>query len=77
MTEQAEKTNQTLLRLTWLSVIFLPVVVIAGIFGMNISLFSDPRHVFGLDSEIALGAIVLALMVALGFYRYENRRRIR
>jgi Mg2+ and Co2+ transporter CorA len=40
--QQAEKTNQTLLRLTWVSVIFLPAVVIAGIFGMNVSLFTDP-----------------------------------
>lgn len=72
--EQAERTNQTLLRLTWVSVIFLPAVVIAGIFGMNISLFSDPNHVFGVDSEIAFGTLLLAVSIAVMFYRYESRR---
>lgn len=74
--EQAEQTNRTLLRLSWVSVIFLPAVVIAGIFGMNISLFGD-SHKFGLDSEIAFGAIFLAVSIAASFYRYESRRRQR
>ncbi len=69
---QAERTNQTLLRLTWVSVILLPAVVIAGIFGMNISLFSD-AHVFGADSRIALASLVVAVSVAVIFYRYESR----
>jgi len=75
--EQAERTNQTLLRLTWVSVIFLPAVVIAGIFGMNISLFSDPKHVFGVDSAMAFSALVLAVSVAVMFYRHESGRPIR
>ncbi len=75
--EQAERTNQTLLRLTWVSVIFLPAVVIAGIFGMNISLFSDPRHIFGVDSGIAFGSLVFAVSIAVMFYRLERRSQMR
>jgi Mg2+ and Co2+ transporter CorA len=57
--QQVEKTNQTLLRLTWVSVIFLPAVVIAGIFGMNVSLFTDPHHIWSADSQIAFALLII------------------
>ncbi len=74
--EQAEKTNQTLLRLTWLSIIFMPAVVIAGIFGMNISLFGE-SHIFGIDSEIAVSLLLVTVGAAGVFYRYESRRHVK
>lgn len=77
VSEQAERTNQTLLRLTWVSVILLPAVVIAGVFGMNISLFSNPNHEFGLDSGIAFGSLVFAVSMTVMFYRRESRRDTR
>lgn len=73
--EQAEKMNRTLLRLSWISIIFMPAVVIAGIFGMNISLFNDPHHVFGEDSEIATGTMFFAMSCAWLFYRHESRKQ--
>lgn len=70
--QEAEKTNATLLRLTWLSIIFLPVVVIVDIFGMNISLFS--RNTFGIDSRVAIISICFAFLSAAIVYRREIRR---
>lgn len=66
--QQADKTNQTLLRLTWVSVIFLPAVVIAGIFGMNISLFTHPNHLWSADSQIAFALLMLAVSISSGVY---------
>lgn len=72
--QQAERTNQTLLKLTWVSMIFLPTVVIAGIFGMNISIFTDPRHVWGSDSKLAFGLLIGAVMVGSIAYVLQQKR---
>lgn|GEM_PF-2225393 len=74
--EQAESTNRTLLRLTWLSMFFLPVSVIAGVFGMNVSLLQTPR-VFDTDSAIATALFAVAILAALWFFIAQNRRQNR
>lgn len=73
--QQADKTNQTLLRLTWVSVIFLPAVVIAGIFGMNISLFTDPRHIWSADSQIAFALLLLAVSISSTVYFMQQKNK--
>ena len=75
--QQVEKTNQTLLRLTWVSVIFLPAVVIAGIFGMNVSLFTDPRHIWSADSQIAFALLLLAVSISSGLYFIQQQKNQR
>lgn len=70
--EQAESTNRTLLRLTWLSMFALPVSVIAGIFGMNISIMEEKRT-FELDTWIALAAFAIAFLLALWYYTVQKR----
>lgn len=74
--EQAESTNRTLLRLTWLSMFFLPVSVIAGVFGMNISFLETPRR-FDMDSGVAGALFAVALLAALWFYIAQNRNQNR
>ncbi len=72
--EQAERMNLTLLRLSWISIIFMPIGVIAGFFGMNISLFNDPNHTFGEDSWVAIMVIGFSVMIAWHFYQIDNLR---
>ena len=72
--QQAEKTNQTLLRLTWVSVIFLPAVVIAGVFGMNVALFTDPRHVWTTDSQIAFALLLAAITISSAMYFLQQKK---
>lgn len=72
--EQAESTNRTLLRLTWLSMFFLPVSVIAGVFGMNVSFLETPRRL-DMDSIIAAALFAVAVLAALWFYIVQNRRQ--
>lgn len=72
--QQAEKTNQTLLRLTWVSVIFLPAVVIAGVFGMNVSLFTDPRHLWTTDSQIAFALLLAAITISSAMYFLQQKK---
>jgi Mg2+ and Co2+ transporter CorA len=72
--QQADKTNQTLLRLTWVSVIFLPAIVIAGIFGMNVSLFNYPNHIWRIDSQIAFALLALAVSISSGVYFLTQKK---
>lgn len=69
--EQAERTNRTLLRLTWLSIFFLPFGAIAGFFGMNISYLQNQG--FGLDSAIAVGSFAISFLLASWFYIVQTR----
>lgn len=64
---EAERANRTLMRLTWVSFIFLPIGFIASLWGMNISLFQS-RHDLGPDSIIAVALLVIAFLMANLFY---------
>ena len=54
---QLDKTNRRLSRLTIISAIFLPLTLIAGIYGMNFERMPELRHPLGYP--LALGGMVL------------------
>jgi magnesium transporter len=64
-TNQQEKTNKRLAVLTVISAIFLPLTLLAGIYGMNFDVM--PELHFPYAYPIALGVMAL---VAVGLYRY-------
>ncbi len=70
---EAEKTNATLLRLTWISFVFLPIGFIASLWGMNISLFQG-RHILGDDSLVALASLMVAFLTANLFVLQARRK---
>lgn len=65
---QSNRANEIMKTLTFISTIMLPLTLISGIYGMNISL---P----GMGSPYAFSAIVvLMLLVMVGFYIYFRRK---
>jgi magnesium transporter len=64
-----EKMNRRLGRLTILSVIFMPMTLLAGIWGMNFERMPELKTSFGYP--VALGSIVL---IGAGMYFYFRRR---
>ncbi len=64
-----EKTNRRLGRLTIISVIFLPMTFLAGVWGMNFEHMPGLSHPYGYP--IALGSIFL---IAIGIYFYFRRQ---
>jgi len=65
-----EKTNRRLGRLTIISVIFLPMTFLAGLWGMNFKNMPGLDHPFGYP--IALASMFL---IAVGIYAYFRRKR--
>lgn len=65
-----EKTNNTMRILTVISVIFLPLNLVAGIFGMNFS------KIPGLESHYAFWVVLLLMLVAasLGYWVLHKLR---
>jgi len=62
---QQEKTNKRLAVLTVISAIFLPLTLLAGIYGMNFDVM--PELHFAYAYPIALGIMAI---IAVGLYRY-------
>jgi Mg2+ and Co2+ transporter CorA len=65
MTSTAQRTNDIMRLLTWVSVTLLPAAVLAGVMGMNfhVGLFDNPNMfwvVVGLMVLLALTTLVLA-----------------
>jgi magnesium transporter len=64
-----EKTNRRLSRLTIISAIFLPLTLLAGIYGMNFDTMPELHHPLGYP--LALGGMVL---VAVGMFWWFRSR---
>ena len=64
-TNQQEKTNKRLAVLTVISAIFLPLTLLAGIYGMNFDVMPELHLPYAYP--ITLGVMAL---IALGLYRY-------
>jgi magnesium transporter len=62
----AHRTNEVFRALTAISLIFLPLTLIASVFGMNVHLpFEDSQHAFWI-----IIAVMLAVVIAVGtFFR--------
>ncbi|MFA6825009.1 MAG: CorA family divalent cation transporter, partial [Bacteroidales bacterium] len=66
---QTNKTNEIMRILTFISTIMLPLSVISGIYGMNVTLpFMQNDWVFG-------GIIALMVVVVVGFIFYFKKKR--
>jgi len=66
---QQEKTNRRLAVLTILSAIFMPLTLIAGIYGMNFDTMPELQHVFGYPA-----VLIFMALVAGGMYLYFKKR---
>jgi len=64
-TNQQEKTNKRLAVLTVISAIFLPLTLLAGIYGMNFDVMPELHLLYAYP--ITLGVMAL---IAVGLYRY-------
>jgi magnesium transporter len=57
----SQKTNEVMRTLTLFSVVFLPLTLIAGIYGMNFQNMPELQHEYGY-----FGTLILMAFVALG-----------
>jgi len=64
---QHEKTNRRLSRLTIISAIFLPLTLIAGIYGMNFARMPELQHPLGYP--LTLGGMVLVAVGMVWWFR--------
>lgn len=67
---QQERTNRRLAVLTVLSAIFLPLTLLAGIYGMNFQVMPELGHPYGYP--IALGSMVLVAVGMLAWFRWKG-----
>lgn len=63
------KTNNTMSLLTWIATIAVPMTVVAGVFGMNNTAFTE--HYIGVQLSIV---IVVTILVIIGILIVKNRR---
>ena len=69
MTRTAQRTNDIMRLLTWVSVTLLPAGVLAGVMGMNFEVsFFDESHVFW----IVVGAMVVVAVSTLSIARWRG-----
>ena len=66
---QQEKTNRRLAVLTVLSAIFMPLTLIAGIYGMNFDTMPELQHAFGYPA-----VLIFMALVGGGMYLYFKKR---
>ena len=66
---QQEKTNRRLAVLTILSAIFMPLTLIAGIYGMNFNTMPELQHAFGYPA-----VLIFMALVGGGMYFYFKKR---
>ncbi len=67
---QQERTNRRLAVLTVLSAIFLPLTLLAGIYGMNFQSMPELGHPYGYP--IALGSMGLVAVGMLAWFRWKG-----
>ena len=67
---QQERTNRRLAVLTVLSAVFLPLTLLAGIYGMNFQVMPELGHPYGYP--IALGSMVLVAIGMLAWFRWKG-----
>lgn len=69
MTRVAQRTNDVMRVLTWVSVLLLPAVVIAGVMGMNfkVGFFDNPSYFF-----VVIGLMVLLALTTLVAARWRG-----
>ncbi len=69
MTRTAQRTNDVMRLLTWVSVTLLPAAVLAGVMGMNfqVGLFEDPRMFW-----VVIAVMVLVALTTLVVARRRN-----
>jgi magnesium transporter len=66
---QQEKTNHRLAILTILSAIFMPLTLIAGIYGMNFEVMPELRFAWAYPA-----VMILMLLIAIAMYRFFKTR---
>jgi magnesium transporter len=67
---QQERTNRRLAVLTVLSAIFLPLTLLAGIYGMNFQNMPELGHRYGYP--IALGSMALVAVGMVAWFRWKG-----
>jgi len=67
---QQERTNRRLAVLTVLSAVFLPLTLLAGIYGMNFQVMPELGHPYGYP--IALGSMALVAVGMLAWFRWKG-----
>lgn len=72
-TQSDEKLNRMIYILTVISVIFLPLNLIVGFFGMNTSNLPFSQGSFGTQA-VLLGMTVIAVLGILGFWWWKKRQ---
>lgn len=67
MTRTAQRTNDVMRLLTWVSVTLLPAAVLAGVMGMNfqVGLFEDPRMFWVVIAVMVLVALMTLIVARL------------
>ncbi len=66
---QANKTNEIMKVLTFLSTIMLPLTVVSSIYGMNVDLpWQRSKYVFG-------GILVVMVVIVIAFFFYFKKKR--
>ncbi|HET7477881.1 MAG TPA: magnesium/cobalt transporter CorA [Rubrobacteraceae bacterium] len=70
-TQQTQRINQSMQRLTAISLIFLPLTFLTGIYGMNFSYMPETESHYGFYVLITLCALV-----GLGMLYYLHRKRM-
>ncbi|KAK6332784.1 hypothetical protein TWF696_002807 [Orbilia brochopaga] len=72
--EATEAYSISIGRIQWISFIFLPLIAISGLFGMNVDILADNPS-FGWYFVIAIPFLILVLVITFAFQYKLNIRR--
>ena len=73
MLSEDRKNNKTISLLTWIATIFVPMTLVAGIFGMNNKAFGDNDYWYN-DLSTQLIIVAIVTIIVLGIIQLKNRR---